>query len=69
MKARRLIDRKGFSLSFLPLHIAIGAVLHTVTVPTPVRDSSGRRIPGRRVRFIHLHLPFFFFTFSWTIPV
>jgi hypothetical protein len=69
MRARRLVDRKNFAVSFLPTHLAIGASIHTVTVPTPVRDRRGARIPGKRIRFIHVHVPFFFVTLSWQIPV
>lgn len=69
MRARRLVDRKNFALSFLPTHIALGMSLHTVTIPTPVRDKLGKRIPGRRLRFVHLHVPFFFVTLSWQVPV
>lgn len=69
MRARRLVDRGPFAVSFLPTHIAVGVSLNSVTIPTPVRDSRGRRIPGRRIRFIHLYLPFFYFTLSWNVPV
>jgi hypothetical protein len=68
VKSVRLLDWKNLAVSFQPLHLVVGASFHTVTVPTPVRDSSGRRIPGRRIRFIHLHVPFFFITLSWQIP-
>ncbi len=68
MRARRLVDWRHLSVSFLPTHIALGLSLHTVTVPTPVRDKTGKRIPAKRIRFVHVHVPMFFVTLSWQIP-
>lgn len=57
MKAFRLISRPRFGLSFLPTHLVAGVSLHSVVLP------AGR---AHRIRFIHIHVPFFYITISWS---
>lgn len=69
MKSIRLFERHRLSLSFLPTHLAIGLSLHSLKVPHTVKNPWGRQPTLKKVHFIHLHVPFFYVTFSWTSPV
>ena len=60
MKARRVFERRHFGLSFLPTHFCVGFSLHTVMLPF-----SSKKPGVNRMRFVHIHLPFFYITISW----
>jgi len=65
VRALRILDTKHLAVSILPTHLCVGLSYHTVVVPTPVRDSAGKKIPSRLIRFLHLHFPLFYVTISW----
>ena len=61
MRALRLYERPGFAFKFLPTSLCVGASLHTVQLP-PSSKKPGRAV----VRFVHLYVPMFYLSFSWT---
>jgi len=55
MKSIRLMSTPFGAVSFLPTHFVLGVSFHTMTMPK-----------NHRIRFVHIHLPFFYITFSWS---
>jgi len=56
MKAYRLLSTPLGAVSFLPTHLVLGVSFHTMTLPKS----------HQQIRFVHIHLPFFYITFSWS---
>jgi hypothetical protein len=55
VKAYRLIQTPFGGVSFLPTHFVLGVSFHTAVISR-----------GQRIRFVHIHLPMFYITFSWS---
>jgi len=59
VKAYRLIQTPFGGVSFLPTHFVVGISFHIAFLPTD-------KYRTQRIRFVHIHLPFFYVTFSWS---
>jgi hypothetical protein len=56
VRAFRIVDRPGFSISVLPTHLCFGISFHTMTLPS-THIKGAKNVPGRVLRFLHIHFP------------
>ena len=63
MKAYRLLSTPLGAVSFLPTHLVLGVSFHTINL-SPKNGEQLKR--PAKIRFVHIHLPFFYVTFSWS---